>query len=110
MHIELLESRRLFAVSLFADPKIAGASAPRTKRSTGDFNNDGKIDAAIACENSSKASVFLSSGDGSFQASRGVKGTPAATQILAADIDNDHHADLVLLGDLDDTVDVLFQI
>jgi hypothetical protein len=74
---------------------------------TADFNGDGNLDLAVVQQNSSASwgySVLLGNGDGSFQAPvfypQNVLSNPAAgsIQIYAADLNNDHKADLAVTG------------
>jgi hypothetical protein len=68
----------------------------------GDFNGDGKLDAAIAVPlpqaGTYGAAVFLGNGDGTFQApvSYAVNGQPVA--LAAADFNNDGKLDLTTVG------------
>ncbi|MGW1617357.1 FG-GAP-like repeat-containing protein [Streptomyces sp. NPDC002285] len=83
-----------------------GASDPRTTPLTGDFNNDGNTDVALAgVPGYTTMPIALSDGDGTFTLTNGDIGTgygawaaePAATP-LAGDFNNDGNTDVALVG------------
>ena len=78
-------------------PQYPGASL-----SLGDFNGDGKIDAAVSASGSTKAGeeiVFLGNGDGTFQATPKVSATLwVLYNAVAADFNSDGKLDLALIG------------
>lgn len=62
----------------------------------GDFNNDGKLDVAVAT--SYGAFLLLGNGDGSFQTALSISSPIAYTALAAADFHRDGNLDLVALG------------
>jgi VCBS repeat protein len=61
---------------------------------TGDFNNDGKLDAIASVNSSTSANVFLGNGDGTFQLPLSTIPIPFGAQI--GDFNNDGNLDLVM--------------
>jgi uncharacterized repeat protein (TIGR01451 family) len=63
---------------------------------TGDFNNDGKLDLAVANSGSSNVTLLLGNGDGTFTVSS-LANTNAATAVTVADFNGDGKADLAVI-------------
>lgn len=61
---------------------------------TGDFNNDGKLDAIVTVNSITPANVFLGNGDGTFQAPLSTLPIPFGAQ--TGDFNNDGNLDLVM--------------
>lgn len=65
----------------------------------GDFNNDGKIDLAVANGNTGDFSILINNGDGSFGNSSKGGDFYAPNWIATEDLDADGNLDIVLVGD-----------
>ncbi len=83
----------------FAQPAtISSATGTLTQAAFGDFNKDGKLDAAVLHDSPSIA-VMLGNGDGSFQAESGTQTLPNsdfANVIAVADVNGDGNLDIVV--------------
>jgi hypothetical protein len=84
-------------------PAGSGASAV----ATGDFNGDGKEDLAVVNEISDNVSVFLSNGDGTFQAAVNYSVASQPFSIAVGDFNGDGKLDLAVVNNLSDSVSVL---
>jgi len=77
---------------------------------SGDFNKDGKQD-LVTVQSSGTVNVMLNQGGGVFgspiSTSTTEENVGGAVQAIAIDLNNDGYADLVLLDELNNTVDVL---
>ena len=85
-----------------------------TAMATGDFNGDGKLDMAVVdtnCSNppcpSGMVSVLLGNGDGTFGAPTTYNVGTFPLGVVAADINNDHILDLVVVNQFSNTISVL---
>ena len=93
----------------------AGYAAGRgpTSAVPGDFNNDGKLDVAVAndrdgtAEGSSTVSVLIGNGDGSFQAPRTFAVGSMSWAVAAGDFNGDGAPDLAAANTASTTVSVL---
>ena len=74
---------------------------------TGDFNGDGKEDLAVVNEGSDNVSVFLSNGDGTFQAAVNYSVASAPFSIAVGDFNGDGKLDLAVVNNMSDSVSVL---
>jgi hypothetical protein len=74
---------------------------------TGDYNEDGWPDLAVANDDENSLSVFLGRGDGTFQSELLFPGVHDAEYVAAADLNGDGHLDLVAVNNQPNTVSVL---
>jgi hypothetical protein len=61
---------------------------------SGDFNHDGKLDVALACN--TEVQIYLGNGDGTFQASVTYSYPVNALSVAAADLNHDGNLDLIV--------------
>ncbi len=61
-----------------------------------DFNQDGKLDAAVVSQDDNKVSIFLGKGDGFFQPKVQYTTCTGPTQIASADLNEDGNLDLIV--------------
>ncbi|HEV2175957.1 MAG TPA: FG-GAP-like repeat-containing protein [Terriglobia bacterium] len=94
--------------------KNAATAMEPTAVATGDFNGDGKLDMAVVdtnCSNppcpSGMVSVLLGNGDGTFGAPTTYNVGTFPLGIVAADMNNDHILDLVVVNQFNNTISVL---
>jgi FG-GAP-like repeat len=69
---------------------------------TGDFNEDGKLDAIVSSGFDNKGTVALGNGNGTFRALASFPMLPennSANEILVDDFNNDHHLDIISMSD-----------
>jgi hypothetical protein len=74
---------------------------------TGDFNNDGILDMAVANANDNTVSILLGNGDGTFTAAAPVSTGGFPFYLAVADFNHDGAADLAVSNEADSTVSVL---
>ena len=74
---------------------------------TGDFNGDGRLDLAVANQNTNTVSVLLGDGDGTFQPQVTYAVGQGPDAIVAGDFTGDGHLDLAVANYFDNTVSVL---
>ncbi|HVR24090.1 MAG TPA: FG-GAP-like repeat-containing protein [Candidatus Polarisedimenticolia bacterium] len=74
---------------------------------TGDFNQDGKLDLAVANLNDDTVSVLLGRGDGSFQSQSVYATGSGPTWIATGDFNGDGKLDLAVANGSDSTVSIL---
>ncbi len=105
------------SVSIFLGDGKGGFSGPTNFASgdspfsiaVGDFNEDGKLDLAVAhVAGSTGVSIMLGNGDGTFQPPMSLNspnfGSPFS--VAVADVNGDHHADVIATNDSDAGIDV----
>jgi len=78
-----------------------------TAMTSGDFNNDGKFDLAVANYLSNDVSVLLGNGTGGFAAAVNFGNVSSPFSIAASDLDNDGNTDLAVVNSGSDDVTVL---
>ena len=78
----------------FAEPASMTVSGPPVALATGDFNEDGKLDLAVATS-SSQISVLLGNGGGTFQPPVVYASGFGPFRLITADVDGDGHLDFV---------------
>lgn len=88
-----------------AAPALPGGSGPGAM-ATGDFNGDGNVDLAVVGISDS-VSVFLSNGDGTFQAAVDYNVASQPMSIAVGDFNGDGKLDLAVVNNLSDSVSVL---
>ena len=86
------------APPLFAPAINSPAHMSPYTLAVGDFNNDGKLDVAVANTNSSDVSILLGKGDGTFQAPINTSVPGEVGFIAAGDFDKDGKLDLAVLS------------
>jgi hypothetical protein len=89
-----------------AAPPVPAGSGP-SPMATGDFNGDGKVDLAVVNESSDNVSVFLSNGDGTFQAAVNYSVASQPMSIAVGDFNGDGKLDMAVVNNLSDSVSVL---
>src|SRR5205807_9060896 len=79
---------------------VDGAGSTRSLPLAGDFNNDGKLDLAVALPEQSAIGFLFGNGDGTFQpaTSLAVNGHPS--QLFAGDFNRDGKQDLAVAMDM----------
>lgn len=85
---------------------VAITAGTPTGIAAGDFNEDGKIDLAVATSNG-QITILLGSGTGSFTAQAPFSAGSSAQGIAAADLNSDGHWDLVVTNPTANTATVL---
>jgi len=82
-------------------PALVAVGAHPNFVAAGDFNGDGVLDVAVSLANAQSFEVLLGNGNGTFQppvtiAIPGLTSVDTVGQIVAADLNGDHRADLVI--------------
>lgn len=87
-------------------PQVStGTGSPRGQAAA-DFNQDGKLDFAVAYYNLNQAQVFLGNGSGGFTAGVSYATGTGPVAMVTADIDNDGDADLLTVNRVTNSVTV----
>src|SRR6266542_5417611 len=103
----LLEPEAAAQTASFGPKTDFGTGARSRSVAVGDFNGDGKLDLAVANENSSRAgsgndsatvSILLGTGTGSFGAKTDF-GTGGASSVAVGDVNGDGKLDLAVAND-----------
>jgi uncharacterized repeat protein (TIGR01451 family) len=79
----------------FAKAKVYPVGTNPDFIATGDFNEDGKLDMAVANADSSNVSILLGNGDGTFQAAKNIAVSGGVGPIVVGDFNGDHKLDFV---------------
>src|SRR5580693_1620332 len=90
--LEALETRCLLSFSLGSS--LVVGSAP-TSVAVGDFNGDGKPDAAVANFQSGSVSILLGNGDGTFAAAQNIPLDRYCGRVAVGDVNGDGKLDVV---------------
>lgn len=95
--LEALEGRRMFSGTRAFNPPVDAPVAEQPYMSaTGDFNRDGKLDAAVADFGTSQISILLGLGNGSFQPTQNLTaGGNQPTSVAVGDFTGDGLLDIV---------------
>ncbi len=83
-----------------------GACSGGTKIASGDLNEDGHIDLAVACNGSGQISRLLGNGDGTFLIGQVMNTVAVPSGLVVADLNGDSHLDLATASMQDDLVAV----
>lgn len=110
---ESLEGRTLMSIT-FGDPTENGGVPSPIGIVKGDFNEDGKVDVAVAGTSTSGGTrsgvvgVYLGNGNGTFGAPTLLAdpGSRQAYDLVVADLNGDGHLDLAVTNPLDGTISV----
>jgi len=77
---------------------------------TGDFNNDGNVDLAVANKGSNTISIFLGNGDGTFKAATDIATGHSPVAVSAANLNtnssSNNNVDLAVVNQADNTVSI----
>jgi hypothetical protein len=77
-----------------ADVNYATGNGPQSIAS-GDFNEDGDMDAVVVNYLQGNLSVYFGNGDGTFENQVSIEGGSVPTEVEVADIDNDNNLDVI---------------
>jgi hypothetical protein len=89
----------------FSTRDFETAPGPETV-ATGDFNGDGKLDLAVGVYGSSKVSILLGNGDGTFQAHMDYATGALPSSVVARDFNGDGKLDLAVLNQSSGTISI----
>jgi hypothetical protein len=73
---------------------------------SGDFNNDKKLDLAVASSSENTVSVLLGNGNGTFQIQTSYETDNSHTSVISGDFNNDNKPDLAVTNG-ENTISVL---
>lgn len=77
---------------------------------TGDFNNDGNVDLAVANKGSNTISIFLGNGDGTFKPATDIPTGHSPVAVIAANLNTNsttnNNVDLAVVNQADNTVSI----
>jgi hypothetical protein len=102
--LEPLEDRCLLSFSPAVNYPVGGNPQAVV---TGDFNGDGKLDLAVANQNSNTVSILLGKGDGTFQPSQNFATGGGPQSLAVGDFNGDGKLDIVTANYSSNTVSVL---
>jgi hypothetical protein len=95
------------AIMSFAGTNNNAAGSSPISVATGDFNGDGITDMAVADSGTNTVSVFLGTGDGSFQPQVDYPTGLSPFSIVAVDFNGDGRTDLAVANDMSNTISLL---
>ena len=99
LRLELLEDRNLLAAGLaFQGPQHLSAGNETSAVTSADLNGDGLLDVIVADRQSTRVSVLLAVGDGTFANRLQFDGGRAASSVATGDVDGDGTSDLIIAG------------
>jgi len=91
----------------FGTPVVTGLGTGQGAIAAGDFNNDGKLDLAVAQTANNQVVVLLGNGDGTFQAPRSFATGTAPDSIVVADFNRDGKLDIATANNTANSLSIL---
>jgi hypothetical protein len=82
----------------FRAPKLFSVGTGPVAIDLADFNNDGKLDAAVANSGSASVSILMGTQNGIFKGAREFGSGPCAASVLSGDLNGDKNLDLVTIN------------
>jgi hypothetical protein len=82
----------------FRAPELFNVGTDPVAIDLADFNNDGKLDAAVANLSSGSVSILMGTQNGIFKGAREFVSTPCAASVLSGDLNGDKNLDLVTIN------------
>ncbi len=102
----LIVANPIASVSLSAPANYAAGTTPFCVK-TADFNDDGKLDLAVANEGNDNVSIFLGKGDGTFEPAVNYSVESVPDSLVVGDFNHDGKLDLAVSNFTSGTVSVL---
>lgn len=95
------------SISFSSPVKYAFGGTASTAITAGDFNSDGKVDLAVANQDSYNVGILLGNGDGTFSAASSFSAGYSPRAITSSDLNGDGKLDLVIANETGNDVSVL---